>query len=68
MKRKKEGLSVEATIKYLIKLSIPCAIVLLAVASYLYSTGYFGPLTARALLPSPQLHPRSSPSPPGPST
>ena len=47
IKRKKEGLSVEATLKYLIKLSIPCAIVLLAVASYLYSTGYFGPLTAR---------------------
>jgi len=46
-KRKKDGLTIEATIKYLVMLSIPFIALLFVVAGYLYSIGYFGPLTAR---------------------
>jgi len=45
--RRKHSLDLVGTLKILVKVSLPCVCVLLLVASYLFSIGYFGPLTAR---------------------
>ena len=45
--RRKHSLSVGQTAALLCKVAVPIGVVLLLVASYLHSTGYFGPLTAR---------------------
>jgi len=45
--KRKHGLTAAQAFKFLLKIAVPCAAVLFVVASYLYSIGYFGPLTAR---------------------
>jgi len=47
MQRRKHKLSVAQTVATLVKVAIPLAILLFFVCTYLYSIGYFGPLTAR---------------------
>ena len=45
--RRKHSLDLVGTLKALVKVSLPCVCVLLLLATYLFSIGYFGPLTAR---------------------
>ena len=47
VRRRKDGLTLEQSFKVLLKLAVPCLAVGVLVAGYLYSVGYFGPLTAR---------------------
>jgi len=47
IQRRKHSLSVGATIKKFIQVATPCVLVVLVIAYYLFSIGYFGPLTAR---------------------
>jgi len=47
VQRKKRGLTLAQSVGLLAKLCVPCAAVLFLVSAYLFSTGYFGPLTAR---------------------
>ena len=46
-RRKARGLTLTQTVQELLKISLPAAGVLFVVGAYLYSVGYFGPLTAR---------------------
>jgi len=47
VQRRRHKLTLQQTVAILLKVAIPIGIALMLVATYLYSIGYFGPLTAR---------------------